>query len=95
MWELKAAETARYSRERADNALDALAGYEVIGIVIKKGISDPFRIERGGSSGTGTIGSIGWSDDMTLALTAALMEVFEARKKNAEGQLKQFGVEVD
>jgi hypothetical protein len=94
MWELIEAEIARRQWQNAECDLDTLAGYEVLGVMIKKGETD--CLQWGAHYpilGTGTLSSPYWDKDLTRAFTDALTAALEARKKAAEDKLHELGVE--
>lgn len=82
--------------KRAQEDAKNLQPFNVVGIMIDDGHGglSPHRIERGASTGTGTISHIAWSEDLQKELTAALHRVFQNRIKEAETNLESVGVEI-
>lgn len=94
-FEIKRAAALISERERAIGNLKAMEDYEVFGVELRRGLmADSVHIGSGGGSGTGTITSIGWSDDLQAAVTAAFRKVFQDRIDAATVALTVLNVEV-
>lgn len=96
--ELKAASNSLTRLQRAENDLDAIKDYEVVGVRITRSgstLADGIRLERGGCSGSGAITSICYDEEMQAALTAALLLVFSNRAAAAKTELESLGVRVE
>lgn len=79
--------------ERAESHADAVKDFKVYGVQIARGVSDdPVNLGRGSRGGTGSVTSIGWSDDLEAELTTAFQNVFRARVETAKAKLVELGV---
>lgn len=82
--------------QRAERNRDAVLDRKIVGVVTDRsdgeGRLDPITIERSGGSGTGTITSISFTDDLETALTATFHEVFEERVAKLKADLHALGV---
>lgn len=93
--ELTRAAAVNSALERAEYNLEALSGYKVTGIMIDKGDGSLNRItlERG-RSGTGSISSIGYSQDLQAEMTAALHAHFTSKVETARAELAKLGINI-
>lgn len=80
---------------RAENDLEAVAAFKVVGVAIKNAGPEVYHIEKGGNSGTGTVSSLGFEDDLQLELTEAFFSVFRRRVAEARDALVGFGIELN
>lgn len=79
---------------RAENDLEAIAAFKVVGVAIKNASPEVHRIEKGGNNSTGTISSLGFEDDLQAELTEAFQSVFRRRVTEAREALVGFGIEL-
>lgn len=98
--DLKRASAALDELNRAERNLDALltSDMKVTGIILSRDSSTetPSAITlRKGVSGTGTINSIGYSDELRDAMTRALQDHFKRVVEVARGSLRAYGIKVE
>lgn len=79
---------------RVERDRDALAKQRVVGITVDcgEGQLNPNRIGRAEPSGTGSISSISWTDDLQADMTQALHLHFDCKVKALRGELERMGV---
>lgn len=97
VYEIEAASKLVSERKRAMETAEALGNMEVIGVYLSingTGLGEPISLRRGCGSGTGTVNSIGWPDDLAEALDKALHHWAEDKIKAANEALRIAGVEV-
>jgi hypothetical protein len=95
--EIEAASQLVSERKRAMETAEALANMQVIGVYLSiEGsiLADPISLRRGCGSGTGSVNSIGWPDDLAEAMDKALHRWAEDKIEAANEALRRAGVEV-
>lgn len=97
--EVEAAARAVREMKQADETLTAIADFNVVSITLSRGDGCGGRISdivlSKGQSGTGTVNSIGYPDDLRAAMTAAFHQWAEQKLANATIAARAAGVQID
>lgn len=94
--ELARAARANETLTRAERDLEALKDFKVFGVLIDRGDGGlrPITLQKGGCGGTGSVSSIGYPDELAIAMTRALHEHFLSRVESARGELARLGISI-
>lgn len=93
--DLEKANRVRCVMERATEQREALRGKFIAGILIANRKDDPAPISlQAGTSGTGTISSIGFPDGLRVILEDALHAWCQGRIDEAQRELVELGVDL-
>ena len=98
VYEIEAASKLVSERKRALETAEALANMQVIGVYLSiegSVVADPISLRRGCGSGTGSVSSIGWPDDLAEVLDKALHRWAEDKIEAANEALRLAGAERD
>jgi hypothetical protein len=93
--DLERAAKANEALTRAERDLEALKDFKVFGILIDRGDGGlrPITLQKG-TSGTGSVSSIGYPDDLRDAMTTALHDHFLSKVETARADLARLGISI-
>ncbi len=94
--DLKAAADVARRLEEAQRQKEALDEQHVVGVLLHHNRdlpTDPIVLKQGGSTGSGSVTSIGFPKELQDQLQEGLRAFASKRVKDLEAQLRAFGVE--